>query len=586
MIKSYQQRLAEYLLEKKLLTQEVFNSLIEQSNQLNKPIEELILSGNIIDEEKLVEAKGKIFGVPYINLVDIDINKDVFDILPENIINSFRAVSFFKQEKEVQVALVDPNDVSAHEAIDFLLSEKGLLSKYFVTSRSSYQSAIRQYQKIGTEVETVLEQAKEKIEEFELPEEKIDEKVSNIVKKAPVSQVVSLIFKHAVDNKASDIHIEPDETESRVRYRIDGVLTTFLILPAYIHASVVSRIKVLAKLKLDETRIPQDGRIKIKINNQTFDLRVSTLPLLNNEKVSIRLLETAAEAPSLEDLGFNKIAVKILEQEMKSPHGIFLITGPTGSGKSTTLYSILSMINKDQVNIVTLEDPIEYYIDGVNQSLIRADIGYTFSSGLRSILRQDPNIIMVGEVRDTETAELAVHAGLTGHLLFSTLHTNDAFGVVPRLIDMKVEPFLLSSTLNLVVAQRLVRKVCQDCKEKRQIPDEIAQELKKELKDLPKELLKDFDLSKNIYEYVGKGCSKCSDEGYKGRTVVAEVLQITPQLKKLILSGFDMDAVRKEANRQNMINLRHDGLLKVLNGTTTLEEVMRVAEEEEEEVFN
>ena len=582
MIKSYQQRLAEKLLAEEKISKEIYESLLDQETNLGKNIEEIILSRHILDEESLTQTKAEIIGYPYADLTDFEIKPEVFSTLPENIVNQYKAFCFDLKDSNASIALLDPSNAQAVESIDFYLNEKNIKANFFIVSNASFDSATKGFVKMGKEVESVLEEAKEEIGEIELPEEKAAN-VSEIVKKAPVSQVVSLIFKHAVENGASDIHIEPDEVESRVRYRIDGVLHTFLILPIYIHSSVISRIKVLAKLKLDETRIPQDGRIKVKINNIAYDMRVSTLPLLNNEKASIRILETGAVAPTLFELGFNQQSMDIINEEIKKPHGMFLITGPTGSGKSTTLYSILSIINKEDVNIVTLEDPVEYYISGVNQSLIRADIGYSFASGLRAILRQDPNVIMVGEIRDTETAELAVHAGLTGHLLFSTLHTNDAFGVVPRLIDMKVEPFLLASTLNILVAQRLVRKICKDCKTKKEIPEKQAEQIRHELQDIPKRLLPDIDLTKNLYEYVGAGCPKCNNSGYLGRTVVSEVLQITNTMQKLIISGFDMDAVRKEAKRQGMVNLRQDGFIKVVLGTTTLEEVLRVSKEEEEQ---
>lgn len=583
MISLSQKQLADSLLSSKLLTQESYDNLLSQAEQLGKPLQEIILAEKILDEEVLAKAEGDLAGYGYINLQDKEILPEVFNIFPDNIIEQYNAICFEKTDNVVSVAIMDPHDVNAMEAVDFFLVQKGFDRKYFVSSKKSFEDAKRRNRKVGMEVGEVLEKARDKVSPIELEEESKTD-VSEIVKKAPISQVVSLIFKHAVDNNASDIHIEPDDKESRVRYRIDGVLHNFLIIPSSIHSSVVSRIKVLAKLKLDETRIPQDGRIKVKINDKQYDLRVSSLPLLNNEKISIRILETALIAPTLADLGFNEQAVKLIVEESKKPHGMFLITGPTGSGKSTTLYSALSMINSEGVNIVTLEDPIEYYINGVNQSLIRADIGYTFASGLRSILRQDPNIIMVGEIRDMETAELAVHAGLTGHLLFSTIHTNDAYGVVPRLIDMKVEPFLIASTLNVIIAQRLVRKNCPYCLEKRELPKNISEEIRKELAKIPKELYGGLDLSQTLYEQVGKGCPKCNNEGYKGRTVIAEVMEINSALQKLIVDGFDLEQVKKEAKKQGMINLRQDGLIKVLKGISTMSEIMRVSEEEEEEV--
>jgi len=467
------------------------------------------------------------------------------------------------------------------EAIEFLAREKGFTVKYFIISLSSFRDAIKKYEILKKEVEKVLEIAKERF----VPEEKgVEEmpavEIEEAIKKAPVSKMVFMIMKYAVDNKASDIHIEPGFKESRVRYRIDGVLRSRLALPAYIHAAVVARIKVLANLKLDETRIPQDGRIRQVISGRNVDFRVSTLPLMGQEKVVMRVLETATKALSLEDLGFRGRAVEIITREIKKPHGLFLVTGPTGSGKSTTLYTALSMVNREGVNIVTLEDPIEYYIEGVNQSQIRPEIGFTFAAGLRALLRQDPNIIMVGEIRDNETAELAIHAALTGHLIFSTLHTNDAAGAIPRLIDMKVEPFLLSSTLNAIAAQRLVRKICPYCKEKFEPPPDILEKFKSELANVPAKFLpKGFDLNAPITIWRGAGCARCNNEGYAGRIVISEVLEATENLRKIISYGFNIQDLKEEMERQGMITMKQDGFLKVLEGLTTIEEVLRATQE-------
>ena len=393
----------------------------------------------------------------------------------------------------------------------------------------------------------------------------------------PVSKIVSVILRHAIEGRASDIHIEPVGTQSKVRYRIDGILNTTIVLPIYVHSALVSRIKVMANMKIDETRIPQDGRIHMRIHNKDVDFRISTIPLLGYEKVVMRILETPEKAPTFADNGFRGLQLKLIEKNIKEPHGLFLVTGPTGSGKSTTLFSALSYLNKEDVNIVTLEDPIEYYVPGVNQSQVKPDIKFTFATGLRALLRQDPDIIMVGEIRDNETAELAIHAGLTGHFVLSTLHTNSALGAIPRLFDMHVEPFLLANTLNIVIAQRLVGKICEKCKEKDNLPEDILAKMKKILDSIPKQAIyKDVDIS-NLTFYKGKGCSNCAQSGYKGRLAVSEVVGITQELKDLVAKGFNREEVKKELDKQHFTSIEQDAALKSLLGLTSAEEVLRLS---------
>lgn len=392
------------------------------------------------------------------------------------------------------------------------------------------------------------------------------------------SKIVSVIIRHAVEGRASDIHIEPMSKESRVRYRIDGILHTSLILPKNVHSAIVGRIKVLADLKLDETRMPQDGRIRTTINNQEIDLRVSVLPLLDEEKIVMRILDVTRGAPTLEDLGFMGPGLKIIKQNLKKTDGLFLISGPTGSGKSTTLFSILTSLNEEGINISTLEDPVEYYVKGVNQSQVRTEIGFTFATGLRSLLRQDPDVIMVGEIRDNETAELGIHASLTGHFVLSTLHTNDALGAIPRLLDMKVEPFLLGSTLNVILAQRLARKICEHCKVEQKMPAEMIEVVTKEIAVTPaaviEQMLPGYDL-KNLKFYKGRGCNRCGSIGYLGRVALAEVLDVNDRIKKIIMDNEKNLTVADLIKDQNFITMRQDGLIKVLLGLTTMEEVLR-----------
>ena len=413
----------------------------------------------------------------------------------------------------------------------------------------------------------------------------IEETVTSI-KEAPVAKIVSTILEFAFKSRASDIHIEPFAKESRVRYRIDGILHTSLTLPKSIHNAVIARVKVLARLKLDETRIPQDGRIRLVVSGREVDFRVSTLPLTNSEKVVMRILDTVSGVQTLESLGFNQIALNRIKEGIKKTSGMVLITGPTGSGKTTTLYSILNILNQEGVNISTLEDPIEYEIKGINQSQVRPRIGFSFANGLRSLLRQDPNIIMVGEIRDEETAELSIHASLTGHLVLSTLHTNDAIGSVYRLLDMKVERFLLASTLKVIVAQRLARRLCEHCKKETTLSEDARQEIVDELKTLPERVIKlelpNFTKLEELFSryklYQAVGCQRCENTGYSSRISIAEVLEIDEKLKQMINDGDS--SVNEEVVRglQDFISIKQDGIIKVLQGITTMEEVLRVIE--------
>ncbi|RKX90932.1 MAG: hypothetical protein DRP84_12395 [Spirochaetes bacterium] len=579
-----QQKILDELSREELLSSEQKEKILAESS--DKDLDKILLTQNIVDEEKLTQIKGKVYNFPYTSLLGGKIKPITLSIIPKNIAENYKMIAFDREDDKVKVGLIDPANFQAMEAMDFLAEENDLKIEYYIISKSSFKETIKKYESIGKEVEKVLGVAKEKFgpkmppgtqELGDVPEELESEEV---IKKAPVAQIVSVIIKHAVEAGASDIHIEPDREESRVRYRIDGMLRTKLKLPIYIHSAVVARIKVLANLRLDETRIPQDGRIRLRINEKDIDFRISTIPVVDNEKVVMRILETKTKSMVLSTLGFHPWVIKVIERNIKKPNGMFLVTGPTGSGKSTTLYTILSMLNDEKINIVTLEDPVEYFIRGVNQSQVNSEVGYTFATGLRALLRQDPNIIMVGEIRDGETAELAVHAGLTGHLVFSTIHTRDSFGVIPRLTDMKVEPFLLASTLNAVVAQRLVRKICKHCKVEAEIPADIEKSLRKKIELLPKEALpKGVDLSKPLKFYKGKGCSRCGNLGYKGRSVIAEVLEITKEMQKIITSGYKIAEVKEEAQRQKMITMDQDALIKALEGVTTVDEILRVTQE-------
>jgi len=548
-------------------------------------IEQVLISQKLVDSEKLTEIKAKSKGLPYANLLEIDIAKDVLNIISYEVAKNYKVICFNKEKNRIDVGTLDSGNLKAVEAINFLANEGGLQVKYHLISEESFNKALKQYQTLSEEVQVALQAQEEEVETEKTAQDK-QRKTEEVTKAAPVSKIVSVILKHAVEGGASDIHIEPFKKESRVRYRIDGILNTSLVLPISVHASIVARIKVLSSLKLDETRVPQDGRIRVNFSKRRIDFRVSILPLIDTEKVVMRILDVSKGAPKLEDLGYEGRNLDIISKNIKNTDGLFLVTGPTGSGKSTTLFSALTLINREGVNISTLEDPVEYFLDGANQAQIRTQVGFTFASGLRALLRQDPDIIMVGEIRDSETAELAIHAALTGHMVLSTLHTNDAIGTIPRLIDMKVEPFLLASTLNGILAQRLVRRICSHCKAEQEMNEEARNIITTEIKkiydivdDKLKKLFDDTILSddeKKKKLYKGKGCSRCAGTGYKGRVAIAEVLDVNDDIKSIIANKKELNYDSELLKKQKFITVQQDGIIRALQGITSMEEVLRV----------
>ena len=559
--------------DKKLL---VIQDLIARG----KTMEQAVVGGRYVSEVDFYKTQAEVMGVEYVDLSDATLDPQVVALVPKQTLDSFEIVPYKFDGETLQVILRDPQDFRAVESLEFLVTDKGWKLKVLTAPPSQIKRFTKNLQGLGTEVAGALEQTKEKFDKAQEEEGELAGNIEEVIKGAPVSRIISVIMRHAVEGGASDIHIEPVENESRIRYRIDGVLRTSLTLPIYVHPALISRVKVLANLKIDETRIPQDGRITQSINGKKIDFRISTLPVVDHEKVVMRILDTTAGAPTLEALGYRKEYLDIVKKEIKKPHGIILITGPTGSGKSTTLFASLTMLNGEGVNISTLEDPVEYFISGVNQSQVRPEIGYTFATGLRALLRQDPNVVMVGEIRDKETAELAIHASLTGHLIFSTLHTNSVYGIIPRLVDLGLQPFLLAATMNLGVAQRLARKICVHCKVVQEIVEEKRTALTAEFTKIPKKYLApDFDFTKPLVFYHGTGCSKCGDTGYAGRTAAAELFQFTTSAQKLIEEGFPADKFRAEFARQEMLTIREDLILKAVEGLTTIEEVMRLSQE-------
>jgi type IV pilus assembly protein PilB len=582
------EQLLALLQEQKIIdaarAEEIKQTIVKDKKDLGS----FLISSEIVNEEKLAELKAQLYNLPYLDLTNVEVPEKTLNFLPEDIANHYKVICFSRENQVLKVGLVEPN-LKAMEAINFLANDESLQVQYFLISNSNWQKIFKQYQKMEEEVSSALEvKAKEDSEELVTVKQDSDSEDLNSadINSAPVSRIVSVIIRHAVEARASDIHIEPFAQESRIRYRIDGILHTSLTLPKSIHNSIIARIKVMAKLKLDETRVPQDGRIRLLVNGKEIDFRVSTLPLANSEKVVMRILDVSKGAPGLEELGFNKLALRRIMDGIAKTSGIFLVTGPTGSGKSTTLYALLNLLNKEGVNISTLEDPIEYEIKGLNQSQVRPKIGFSFANGLRSLLRQDPNIIMVGEVRDEETAELSINAALTGHLVLSTLHTNDALGAVFRLLDMKIERFLLSSTLRTLVAQRLARRLCENCKQEVAPTAEVKETIVAELKKSPLNIVKDElpelvaidDPLANYKIYKAVGCPRCENTGYLGRISISEVIEINDQVRELIDSGdrsFNIEAIKKI---EDFLAIKQDGIIKVLQGRTTMEEVLRVIE--------
>ncbi|MCL5783899.1 MAG: GspE/PulE family protein [Patescibacteria group bacterium] len=530
--------------------------------------EQIIQQHGLVPQPKLLAARAQLLGVPFISLESKAISTEILDLIPEAVARRYHLIPFEKTGDKLFVAMVDPLDI---QIIQFIEKKSSLFVKPYLASPDEITKAINdQYsQNLTTDVTSALKEvsALQQTSQEALPEEKAEE-----IREAPVSNIITQLLEYAVKARASDIHIEPEDDKTRVRYRIDGILHEKVILPKRVHEALVSRIKILSNLKIEEKRLPQDGRFSYTSGKNIFDLRISTVPTIFGEKVVLRLLPKSTVAPTLQDLGLRGTASKNLESQIIRPHGIILICGPTGSGKTTTLYSILTKLSTTKVNIVTIEDPVEYQIPGANQVQANPQIGLTFASALRSFLRQDPNIMLVGEIRDTETADLAIQAALTGHQVFSTLHTNTAAGALPRLLDMGMEPFLLASSINAAVGQRILRKVCPHCRVSYTPPPEVADNIRRVLGKM-------VSNTQEVKLYKGTGCNECGHSGYLGRVGIFEVLVVSPKIMQLILERASASAVEEVATSEGMITLKQDGYLKALEGVTTLEEVLRVAED-------
>ena len=565
--------LLEILLEEGKITPEQRDAArLAYVNESKKP-ELWLVEQNILAVPEVYEAKAKVLNMPFVRISEMAASPVAMNFIDKSIAQRLAIFPFdySAADRELSVAFANPTDLAA---VEFLEKKTGVKIKVCAAVPDEVMANVelRYAQSLSSEVTAALKetgtQAGEQVKTVNI------RKMNEIIREAPIAKIVATILEFAMKSRASDVHIEPLEERTRVRYRIDGILHEKLVLPKSIHDALVSRIKILSNMKIDEKRIPQDGRFNFQIDENEVDLRVSTLPTVHGEKVVMRLLKKTGGVPTLNDLGLRGRALKNLEEAILRPHGIILVTGPTGSGKTTTLYSVLNRINTVKVNIVTLEDPVEYQMPGINQVQINPQAGLTFASGLRSFLRQDPNVIMVGEIRDEETAELAVQAALTGHLVFSTLHTNSAAGALPRMLDMNAEPYLLASTITAIVGQRVCRKICPGCKQGYEPPAEVVEEVKKILGRL-------WVLTKSgkIEFFKGSGCDQCGNTGYRGRIGVFEVLAVSEKIGRKILEHASSAEMETVAVEEGMITMKQDGYLKVVEGVTTIDEVLRVAQE-------
>lgn len=542
---------------------------LEQINT-GRQVRDILLEKGWASDKDILGAQARILNIPVAELKDKPVPSEVMSKIPEAVAKHYVLMPFALENNVLHVAMSDPLDL---QVIEFLETKSGSKVKTYVAPVEEIQAAIETNysQSIDKDVRAALKEAQTETTKIEESIKDIN-KIDDAIRDAPVARIVSTMLEYAAKSRASDVHIEPGEENTRVRYRIDGVLQERLVLPTKVHDSVISRIKILSNMKIDERRVPQDGRFQIQVGEQQIDLRVSTLPTSKGEKVVMRLLRKDSTVPTFADLGLRGNGLKVFENALSKTAGIILVTGPTGSGKTTTLRTSLTKLNSIKVNISTLEDPVEYEIPGVNQVQINPAAGLTFASGLRAFLRQDPNIIMVGEIRDGETVDLAIQASLTGHLVLSTLHTNSAAGALPRMIDMGAEPFLIASSVNAIMAQRLVRQLCQKCKKAVLAEDIMEKQMRDALGNLwPKQLE-----TGKVSVYQPQGCSACNDLGYAGRIGIYEVLEVNEKIGRLILERESSDKMEAEAVAGGMLTMKQDGFLKVLEGQTTFEEILRV----------
>lgn len=565
------------LAEKKIIDEKDISSFEEEAASTGKTIDEVLMSHDI-SAQIILDTRGEYFQIPARIIEDAEISHDVLKYIPEESALHYKFVPIDVKDGVLEVGIVDPDNMEALDALNFISTKVNLPFKIFLILDADFRKVIEMYKGLSGEVGRALEELdtdvnitpKKDTAATDLSDVKVGKKEAGIQAGTPVTKIVATMLRYAVEGNASDIHIEPGVKNVRVRFRLDGVLNTSIQLPLQVLPAVVARIKILSLMKLDEKRKPQDGRFTATIDDRKVDFRVSTFPASHGEKVVMRILDRSKQDVSLEALGFDKNGIGMVKKAIEKPYGMVLISGPTGSGKSTTLYAMLNEVDRDTKNVISLEDPVEYDIKGMNQSQVRPEIGYTFASGLRSILRQDPDIIMVGEIRDKETAQLAIQAALTGHLVFSTIHTNTAVGVVPRLIDMGVDPYLIAPTLVLVMAQRLVRTLCPGTGRKIPVEGSIKERLDKQFADLPEKYRNQLPKFESIYGI--EPTPECPN-GTRGRTGVFEFLEITKEIEQSILKSGGEKEIEQLARQNGMLNMKEDALIKSLEGKIPFEEV-------------
>ena len=574
-----QEKLTRLFVEEGLVAENILVSAKESAAKENKPLFSFLTEQGVIDDELLTHAIAQVSGVPYVNLSNTLVDQSILGLLPEDIAERFMAVPLAEVQNRLAVAMIDANNV---QAVDYLANRIQRPLKVFMASESGVRHILSQYKTDLSDVGKAAEVSQEEAKADEASD------VKTIVQDSPISQALSKILEYAIKSRASDIHVEPMETALKIRVRVDGVLREIMQLPKSIEPALVSRVKILSNLKIDEHRTPQDGQFAVKIAGKEVDLRIAISPVVWGEQIVIRLLDKTGNSFDIEEMGYAGRALRVIRHGIKRPNGMVLTSGPTGSGKSTSLYALIKEIKNDSVNIVTLEDPVEYKMEGVNQIQVNAEVGLTFANGLRSILRQDPDVVMVGEIRDAETAALGVQAALTGHLVFSTLHTNSAAGVLPRLLDMEIEPFLIASTVNTIIGQRLVRRVGLKRETYQSNPIEtqnimatIGHLLPKKKEDVARVSAdlgyKDLPLAgQSAYTLVRGIDTPQQPNGYSGRAGIYEVMDVNQDIQKLIINHATSSEIQQVAVSQGMITMRQDGYLKALSGITTLEEVNRV----------
>ena len=575
-------QLYDYLVGNKVIEEEKIAPVFVRAQRENIQLCDILIEENILNETLCTKSIAAVLGFPFVDLTKEEVNADILNIIPEQVAKKSHVIAFDKEKNILKVAMRDPEDL---QMIDFLKKKTNMDIMPYVTTEGSIRTVLKQYTKsLKAEFGDMIQNKKgDDIENGEITN---DGDLAKMAEDLPIVRIVDTLIKHAILEGASDIHIEPQEKSVVVRYRIDGILRQAMTLPKTAAAGIVARIKVLSNLKLDEHRLPQDGRFKMESDEYKISFRVSVLPVFDGEKIVMRLLDESSSGLTLEKMGMHGEALEAIQREIRKPNGMVLVTGPTGSGKTTTLYTVVDILNSPEVNISTIEDPVEYRMDSINQTQVQAKIGMTFAAGLRSLLRQDPDIIMVGEIRDKETLEIAIHAAMTGHLVLSTLHTNSAAGAIPRMVDMGVEPFLIASTTNIVIAQRLVRKLCVECREAYHLDEKEIKTLKLsyDLDAITQTLYKIGGMPKgqswtDIELYKPKGCSKCNSTGYKGRNGIYEVFEITEGIEKLITQNATSEEMENKAREEGMVTMVEDGFFKIIQGLTSIEEVMRVTKE-------